>query len=119
MMLNIPEELKAHTEAIQRLQPINDGVLFQFLDSTGGTKRMFTDRATASGIIISAQRADQQMPRWGQVLAVGPDVDISVGEYILIEGGRWSPDTTIMGTQLWKTDGQQILAVSMDINDTI
>lgn len=115
----IPEELKTHAEAICRLQPINNNVLFRFLDTTTGAKRMFSDRASASGIIVSAQRAEQQDPRWGQAIAVGPDLDIKVGEFIMINGGRWSAETEIMGTKLWKTDGDEILMVTDDINDTI
>jgi co-chaperonin GroES (HSP10) len=94
------------------LQPITNGIFFQFVeDSTGGR---FINSA-ASGIIISSQASDQaNLPRWGKVTAVGPNVtDVRVGEFVLIEPGMWTQGfKTVDGQQLWKTDEEKVLAVS-------
>jgi hypothetical protein len=58
-------------------------------------------------------------PRWARVYSIGPDQkDIKVGQYILIEHGRWTrgievvdPDTGAE-TTVRKVDNENILMVS-------
>lgn len=106
-------------KGIDRLDLFGNNVLFRFLDSTGGEGKRFTDRASASGIVISARKADQNNPRWGQVLAVGPDSDVKVGEYIFIEGSAWSPEIEFAGEKFWKTDDYRIIMTTDDIDETL
>jgi hypothetical protein len=54
----------------------------------------FGEQVTKTGIVLSSDNGKDRgiYPRWGQVWAVGPDHDepFSVGDWILIEHGRWS-----------------------------
>ena len=104
---------------INRLSLIQNNVLFRFLDDTSGTQNRFTDRASASGIIVSARRAEQNNPRWGEVIAVGPNADVNVGDYIFIEGSAWSTKITFAGESFWKTDDDRIIMSTTDIEDTL
>jgi co-chaperonin GroES (HSP10) len=54
----------------------------------------FGEQVLASGIVLTSDDGKDRgiHPRWGQVWAVGPDhdEDFNVGDWILIEHGRWS-----------------------------
>jgi len=101
------------------VHPLNDNIMFRFLDETGGGKGKFADRATPSGIIIAQTDMQQKLPRWGEVLAVGPDSTIKVGEYILVNALMWTYGTEIDGQKMWKTDDGQIIFATDDHKLTI
>ena len=68
-----------------KIYPLKDKILVTDMD--------FGDVKTASGIIVPG--ADGKTagihPRWGRVWAVGPEQkDVKIGEWILIEHGRWT-----------------------------
>ena len=68
-----------------KIKPIRDNVLV--------TEMEFEAVTTASGIFIPSQNGKSEgvKPRWGRVWAIGPDQkDVKVGEWILIEHGRWT-----------------------------
>lgn len=51
-------------------------------------------------------------PRWAQVHAVGPEQkDVKVGDYVLIEHGRWT-----RGYELTDTDGNEKTIRMVDVN---
>ena len=100
------------------VHPLNDKIMFQFLDDTGGAKGKFSDRTLASGIIIAQSEMKQKQPRWGEVLAVGPESSVKVGEYILIEGLMWTFGTEIDGQKMWQTDEDKIIFVTDNKADT-
>ena len=53
----------------------------------------FGDMTTASGLIIRSDNGKTHgiKPRWGKVYCIGPDQqDVKVGDWILIEHGRWT-----------------------------
>lgn len=54
----------------------------------------FGEQVTKSGIVIQSDngKAHGVKPRWGQVWAVGPEHNepFNVGDWILVEHGRWS-----------------------------
>jgi co-chaperonin GroES (HSP10) len=95
-----------------KLQPFTNGIFFIFVeDSTGGRFINSTD----TGLITTSQGKDQSnIARWGKVIALGPDVrDVTLDDYILIESGKWSAGfKTVEGQTIWKTDEDQVLAVS-------
>ena len=65
--------------------PIHDGVLV--------TDMNFEEQTTAGGIVVISDdgKSEGIKPRWGQVYAVGKDQrDVQVGDWILIEHGRWT-----------------------------
>ena len=101
---------------IENISPIQNHILFQFLDETAGG--VFT-RKSSSGLITVSSMSDQKSPRWAKVLRVGPRVDpeIKVGEYILIEAGMWTTQLWMTdGTKVWKTDDTKIIATSTDVH---
>lgn len=70
---------------IKELQPLNDRIVVE--------EMKFNERYSAGGIFIPSD--DMQIqgvhPRWAKVYAVGPtQTDISVGEWVLVEHGRWT-----------------------------
>lgn len=101
------------------VHPLRDNIIFRFLDETGGGKGKFSDRVLASGIIIAQTDMQQKQPRWGEVLAVGPDSTIKVGEYVLVNALMWTYGTEIDGQKMWKTDDGQLIFATDDINLTI
>jgi co-chaperonin GroES (HSP10) len=71
---------------------------------------------TSSGLYIPSQdgKTTGIKPRWGKVYAIGPDQqDVKVGEWILVEHGRWT--RTI---EVEEEDGTK-LEVRMVDNDAI
>jgi len=68
-----------------KIIPLRDHVLVSDMD--------FGFEQTKSGIIVTSDNGKTQgiHPRWGKVWAVGPEQkDIKLGEWILIEHGRWT-----------------------------
>lgn len=102
-----------------KIKPLKNNILFQFLDETGGSKGKFTNRRTEAGIILPTLNSDQKSPRWGKVVAVGPDVaGVSVGEYIYIEALAWTYGVTFEDDKYWKTDDSRIIFVTDDPEET-
>jgi co-chaperonin GroES (HSP10) len=68
-----------------KITPLKDKVIISDMN--------FGEMATASGIVIPGTDAKRSgiIPRWGKVWAVGPEQkDVKVGEWVLMEHGRWS-----------------------------
>ena len=106
------------TEVIMKLTPIHDKVIVTDLEH--GEKK------TKAGIIImddSTVAAGERgiRPRWARVYAVGPEQkDVSVGEWILLEHGRWTlgqdlTDENGETTRIWLADHEAILAVADEV----
>jgi co-chaperonin GroES (HSP10) len=75
-----------------KLIPIRDNVLI--------TDMNFEEQKTSGGIIIRSDdgKSEGVKPRWGKVWAIGKDQkDVQVGEWILIEHGRWTRGVTVRG----------------------
>jgi len=80
----------------------------------------FGEEKTHSGIILKSDdgRVEGIKPRWGRVWAIGPEqTDVKVGEWVLMEHGRWSraaeyenEDGTI--TKIQKADTKAMLVVA-------
>lgn len=97
------------------IRPLNNNVMFQFLEETGGAKGRF-HATTKSGIILATGADHQKRNKWGVVLAAGPKTTVKPGEYILIESLMWMEGTEVDGVKMWKTDDTKILAVTDDLN---
>jgi co-chaperonin GroES (HSP10) len=68
-----------------KIVPIRDKILV--------TDLHFGEERTLNGIIIGADDGKRTgiRPRWARVWAVGPEqTEVKVGEWILIEHGRWT-----------------------------
>ncbi len=73
-----------------KIVPIRDNILI--------TEMSFEEQKTASGIIIQSDdgKSHGVRPRWGRVWAIGPEQkDVKVGEWILVEHGRWTRGVTV------------------------
>lgn len=67
------------------LKPLHDKVII--------TDMNFGLEQTSSGLFLTSDdgKSSGIHPRWGKVFAVGPEqVDVQVGQWILLEHGRWS-----------------------------
>lgn len=73
-----------------KIKPLKDNVIVVDMN--------FDEQKTASGIIIQSDdgKSEGVKPRWGKVWAVGPtQTDVKVGEWILVEHGRWTRGVTV------------------------
>lgn len=73
-----------------KVTPLHDGVLV--------TGMNFEEQITASGLILRSDdgKSEGIKPRWAQVYAVGKaQHTVKVGDWILIEHGRWTRGLTI------------------------
>jgi co-chaperonin GroES (HSP10) len=80
------------------LTPIHDGILVSNMN--------FAEQTTATGIIIGSDNGKSEgiKSRWAKVYAVGSEqTDIKVGDWILIEHGRWT-----RGIKIQDESGQEI-----------
>ena len=65
----------------------------------------FSGRQLASGVILLGDdgKTDGIRPRWSRVYAIGPEQqDVRVGQWVLVEHGRWSRGLKII------RDGEEI-----------
>ncbi len=73
-----------------KIVPLRDNVMI--------TDMSFDEQKTSSGIIIRSDdgKSEGIKPRWGKVWAIGEQQkDVKVGEWILVEHGRWTRGITV------------------------
>ncbi len=78
------------SKVVGKIKPLNNNVLI--------TDMNFDERKTASGIVLPSDdgKSEGVRHRWGKVWAVGPEQkDVEVGQWILLEHGRWSRGVTV------------------------
>jgi co-chaperonin GroES (HSP10) len=89
---------------IQRLTPIHDRVIV--------TEMKFNERYSSGGIFLPSDDMKVQgvHPRWGKVYAVGPEqTEIKVGQYVLVEHGRWT-----RGVKIIDSSGSEVVIRMID-----
>lgn len=104
-----------------KLVPLPKNVIFQFLDDTRSSDGKFMERARGIIVLAPTCNSDRQngIPRWGKVVAVGDGVDeVDIGDFILIEAGRWTLRCEFEGENYWKTDIDSVIGCSTDIRVT-
>ena len=82
------------------------GTIVPLKDKILVSEMNFESQRTKSGIIIPADngKVNGIHPRWGRVWAIGPEQsDVKVGEWVLIEHGRWT-----RGIEHETTDGETV-----------
>lgn len=96
---------------IKSFQPIKDSIIVSDM--------VFDERISHGGIILlnDDMKSAGIRPRWAKVYAVGPEqVDIKVGQYVLISHGRWTRGVKIEDSEgektIRKVDNNDILIVS-------
>jgi co-chaperonin GroES (HSP10) len=73
-----------------KIIPIRDNVLV--------TDMNFDQRISKGGIVLPSDdgKSEGVRHRWGRVWAIGPEQqDVKVGEWILLEHGRWTRGVTV------------------------
>ena len=78
------------SKVIGKIKPIRDNVLV--------TDMNFDVRISKGGIVLPSDdgKSEGVRHRWGRVWAVGPEQkDVKVGEWILLEHGRWTRGVTV------------------------
>lgn len=93
------------------IEAVRNYVVFTFVEEISGDR--FINKTSSQIIVTSSDRAQTTYPRWGKVTNVGPDVkDVSIGEYILIEAGKWTSHFYVDGKRFWKTDESMVLCTA-------
>jgi co-chaperonin GroES (HSP10) len=96
-----------------KVTPLRDGIIVE--------EMKFGMQTTSKGLIILNDDGANHgiKPRWARVYSIGPDQkDISVGQYILVEHGRWTRGIEVVNpdtgeeTVVRKVDNENILMVS-------
>ena len=100
------------------IKPLHDSIIVNEMD--------FSGRQLNSGVILLGDdgKTDGIRPRWARVYAIGPEQqDVSVGQWVLIEHGRWSRGLKIIrdGEEIVirRADPQAIMFVSDDEPENI
>jgi|APCry1669192062_1035393.scaffolds.fasta_scaffold03149_2 co-chaperonin GroES (HSP10) len=91
-----------------------EGTILPIRDNVFVTDMNFDDVRTASGLYIPSDDGKDYgiKPRWGRVYAVGPkQTEVKVGEWILIEHGRWTRAITLV-----EPDGTERKIFRVDTN---
>ena len=94
------------------------------------TNMYFGDEKSKGGIILTNDDGIERgiKPRWGQVFSIGPysklKDDIKVGDWVLMEHGRWSRGVLIEDDEgvewvIRKADTEAILAMTEEEPDEI
>lgn len=92
-----------------KLKPIRKHILVRDMN--------FAEQMTQSGIYIPSDdgKSEGVKSRWAKVFAIGPEqTDVKVGEWILLEHGRWTRGVEVEeddGTKftIWRADPEGIL----------
>lgn len=92
------------------LELIKDSIIFAFEDKVAGNN--FTE-TSATGIYLGKDNhRAANSPRWGRVIAVGPEVDaVKQHDRILIEPTMWTIGMEHDGITLWRTAESHVLCI--------
>lgn len=96
---------------MKTVNAIGDKVLAEMIDKPNDFKQ------TRSGIYIADKDGDVTgiRPRWFKLTSIGPDcnMDIAVGQYVLVDHGRWSQGIKIDDElKVYLLDNKDLLMVS-------
>jgi len=76
------------------------------------TDMNFGERKSAGGLVLLSDdgKSEGVRHRWGRVWAIGPEQeDVKVGEWIMVEHGRWTRGVTVV-----EEDGTEIIIRRID-----
>jgi len=100
------------------IRPLRNKILFQFLEETSGPNNTFKEKTNWGFELGSSYQETSSKPRWGVVLAAGPEVGDECnipGTFILIEPLMWSPGFGDISSPIWQTEEEKILAYTDEI----
>jgi co-chaperonin GroES (HSP10) len=84
---------------VSALKPLSDNVIVIDMN--------FGEQVSKGGIVITSDngKAHGVHPRWAKVYAVGPEqTDVKVGQWVLIEHGRWT-----RGIKIEDSEGEKFI----------
>lgn len=103
-----------------------DGEIRPLKNSIIVTEMSFEGRQLSSGILLLGDdgKTDGIRPRWARVYAIGPEQqDVRVGQWVLVEHGRWSRGLKIVkdGEEITirRADPEAVIFVSDDEPENI
>jgi hypothetical protein len=103
-----------------------DGEIRPLRNSVIVTDMTFEGRQLSSGIVLLGDdgKTDGIRPRWARVYAIGPEQsDVRVGQWVLIEHGRWSRGLKILKEDqeftIRRADPEAIIFVADERPDNI
>ena len=99
------------------LEALSNHILFQFHDEIDKTrKNSFKNKTTWDFELPSNIDDTTKSPRWGTIIALGPDVidDFHVGQVVLVDALKWTRAVEYKGVEFARTDDRQILAFDAD-----
>lgn len=103
-----------------------DGEIKPLHNSIIVTDMTFEGRQLSSGIVLLGDdgKTDGIRPRWARVYAIGPEQsDVRVGQWVLIEHGRWSRGLKILKEDqeftIRRADPEAIIFVADECPDNI
>jgi len=105
---NMEKTLAFQAHKIKSFQPIKDSIIVSDM--------VFDERISHGGIVLMSDdmKSAGIRPRWAKVYAVGPEqVDIKVGQYVLISHGRWT-----RGVKIEDSEGEKTIR-KVDYNDIL
>lgn len=100
---------------------IHKDVIFQFegeitTRTVSGIQQTLFKEMTSWGFEYSNTKDSMETSRWGNVVAVGPEVkDIKAGMRVLIEPLKWTNAFEINNTKYWKTNIDHVLLIDDDV----
>ena len=102
-----------------KVRALHDHVLVDLIDAG--------ERISAGGIVVLDDDKKEHgiRPRWGKVCVIGSkQTDVKVGDYVLIEHGRWTRVSTVQLdsgeiVDLRRVDENAILAVSDSLPNSV
>lgn len=95
------------------VKPFEKNVFFQFVDETTNTK--FANKSSGGLVIASTSTVQAEVSRWVKITHIGPSVEsVEVGEYALVEKGKWTTAFKLGKERYWKTD-EDNLHVASDV----
>ena len=100
------------------VEAIRNHILFQFEEKKRRQDKMdqFAE-VTDWGFEVTRIQDSMDQPRWGIVVAVGPDVieeAIVPGARILIDALKWTNAVEFGGNEYWRTDEDNVLGIDDD-----
>lgn len=98
-----------------KLKALGSSILFSFVDES--RHGMFTPKLSDQILVTAIQTDAQDGPRWGIVVAKGPEVgdEIEIGKFILVDSLKWTTGVTVPfsdGQKVWKTTYEHISAIA-------
>jgi len=100
---------------MRNIRTLGNKILFQFLEATSKNKRGTFENKTDWGFDIGNSFDETaKLPRWGVVVAIGPDVKeegIVPGVKVFIEELKWTNSVDVDGEPVWQTDEDCILGI--------